>query len=850
MILSTHDPSQADDSLQVQTRSRSTSRFSGLLNKALKRRKSENSLLAVKQLGHVVKSEEQGTRRPSSNISPRLLENGTLLLPSTSKPTTPSSDTSDLPSLSSSASSPVPMGIAGRSRSANSAGSSASSAKSEKTGGSDGLVTPADRDGLGLSVLTVEDLQATHAKLSTRAAEQDAEDALVLEVTPEQKRNLDKERDAAGKTSSSSGWKGWLISSSKKQSAKVVAVKPTVLNIDTAPATGLSADPLAGILPSSVSPSSAVAHSEELHLVAKTPASLPAPLKQLRNLSYSKLSALRSPSSHPIIQDQNLPSHLSMSRRNASISAPMRFPRSVNASRRPGEGLGPAESGMRIDVGVRLLLDRIDNARPEDVEAIRTMVLRRRKTIPPVVRRSRDPGICAFLERPPFEDRMEVIRDDGEVRPVESAGTWSIYEIEFSDGIIALAQAEKARMAKNAQQHAHRSGARWNSLDLSQQRKERPPIIIEESESGSARFAPSSNLRSTSSDAVPRAIARRQSTNTFDLPPSAPARNKSSPDLSTLGPRRLSTLRTVNTTWEVSSSSESEGDSEEEDETPLSTLRKTSKTPAEAVRPMSWAPTSGSRPVRPSTQNRHSTISTFSAPAARRPSQRTAAEEDYRALVAKARERRQEARSGETERRAGAEALAVSETRKHSSRPGAAPAGCHSQSAPASPSQRTQEQALRPDLRDSSLRATARPTSHRASTTLASSALQAQMTGPPASLTRRSLSQHDLVHTSAAQHLDPRHSMVFPSINPAMHMLMLGAPMLTPAGMFMAMSYPQVMVPTSRYLPMQPVMMPAAMPAPTDQSHRGASRGRGTSDAQLDSSRHAPAKPRQRSPVR
>lgn len=159
-------------------------------------------------------------------------------------------------------------------------------------------------------------------------------------------------------------------------------------------------------------------------------------IDQMRRLSYAKLGQLRNPSPHPLAltlkrQYSNLPDEVAM-----SIQSGKRvFPLSVNAHDR-SNGLMPMQGGMITSLGVRSVLRKLDRGECPDA-APRT----RRRSDPMIVRRPR--GVLDFVDRAPFEERNIVLYPNGTYSPISMARPgYGVWDLDFSAYILALSQVD------------------------------------------------------------------------------------------------------------------------------------------------------------------------------------------------------------------------------------------------------------------------------------------------------------------------------------------------------------------------------------------------------------------------
>lgn len=755
------------------------------------------STVAIQPLSGLISSGREKTDATTTTINTtaaRILQNGTLLLPCTTRTpldtveeSTPRSPPTNLITPSALTSS------FSRSMSAHSISSSQSSLASDVTTLSEGMRTPAEGTHVE-TVITMDELRSSLANVVVEKGDEREnvdEDSLVLEVPT----ISIKKGSTMRKSISASGWKGWLAMGPKKNGKdKIVPLKPTSLNVDRPLSPGLSADPTAGVLPSSISPTLQVVHADELHLPSATLSSLPPPIKALRERTLAKLSALRAASPNPITSGHSLPRHLFLLDGRTEASS-MRFPRSVNPIRLPGDGLSPAEAGLRIDIGIRALLNKIDTGVIQDVDEVRpsAVTIQRGR---PLHRRSTftcEPGIMLFIQRPGFEDRVYEISGLGDYMQVETAGHRALEELEFSIGLEALAIAERDRKAVAVQRPVFaRRRSRYDSMD--KDRRGWPSVIREEKSDD----ANSGYGRSMSSEALSSGSLRPPNLNPN-------TRTSSSPQLTTARPPpTFQTRRSA--VWQVSDSSDSEDevDSEEEVGSPSTPRNPAIDSSFPKERPSSWTPITTSQIAREAQHRRSMLVlptpqptpssSLSNAPPREKPGDNFK-EEDYRRQIALARERREMARNGETERKASAEVLIATERSKVQSSTTRLDKTA-AKSAPSSPSTR-RNMTLPPSVGE-----TQGQTRRRTKSTFSASSSNLREEIPKTSiygakpLTSRSLSQHDM----ASQYRASRQSSMFLSS-------MMGMPMMSPGLPSPPVVYVPVVMPQGQ--PIYPPYMPA-----------------------------------------
>lgn len=240
-------------------------------------------------------------------------------------------------------------------------------------------------------------------------------------------------------SSSRNSWRGWLGSKRTSflgmrggESGTTLLESPRASVVDLAPEV-----PEAG-------PSSAVA-------AANSDAARSAAV--LRRLSLIKLGSLRMPSAHPLAavlarQVGNLPNEVAF-----SIPATKRvYPMSVNRLKNTTE-LAPAQGGLRVALGLRNIIRKIDaGERPQDLKLSRPAP-KRQQTM------TRARGVADFVARPPFEERMVVYSADYDCSEVSTARPgYAIWDIDFSEYIQALAEAEEAPPALSSPASPARAG--------------------------------------------------------------------------------------------------------------------------------------------------------------------------------------------------------------------------------------------------------------------------------------------------------------------------------------------------------------------------------------------------------
>ncbi|KAL1408735.1 hypothetical protein Q8F55_005548 [Vanrija albida] len=220
-------------------------------------------------------------------------------------------------------------------------------------------------------------------------------------------------------TAPKSGWRDWLGSK-----------RVSFLGLRGDPGTTLLESPRASVLdltPEIPEPQAAIAADSEAgrSVVA------------LRRLSLTKLGSLRMPSPHPLAllltrQHANLPDEVAF-----SIPATKRvFPMSVNVVQGFNSELSPAQGGLRLALGVRGVIAKIDQGEAPK-ELLRPRKAQRHSTI------LRPRGVRDFVSRRPFEERSVVFDSDGVCSHVTMARPgYAIWELDYSEYILALSEAE------------------------------------------------------------------------------------------------------------------------------------------------------------------------------------------------------------------------------------------------------------------------------------------------------------------------------------------------------------------------------------------------------------------------
>ena len=480
-------------------------------------------------------------------------------------------------------------------------------------------------------------------------------------------------------------WLGMGPKQQRKKSGQIVVKKPTALHEAAPLDPSLSADPLAGVLPSSIPADATPAVNESLHLLTRTRSPMPESLRAMRNISINKLSALRAPSPHPILPEAAIPAYLAHHGSDTSSSKRLlKFPRSVNSRHLPGMGLGPAEAGMRIDIGVRALLNKIDSQAALDLSEISSASvfsstsgkrmpngLNDLANIKAKIEKNarRGPGIPAFLARPGFEDRMLCYDEEGQPSPIQCDR--AVYEIEFSQGLEALGE-EAMRLTREGK-------SRYSSYDAVPGRP-----IQTSSRSASREVLQDDELKYGRPDAVKLSSAqtmpRSASPVKFPTMQALPA----SPPQSTLSSKTPRKQKPIN--WAIASDSESSESESEESESedegrPLSRVA-TRQKPVEMEPLKSVArPSNLTRPTSLMvTQQQQSSraMSMARPPLDRRTTdERRRTEADltakYREHVMQTRERRDQARVGVVERQRAGDALREKERDRRRSLAGISP---------------------------------------------------------------------------------------------------------------------------------------------------------------------------------
>jgi hypothetical protein len=627
----------------------------------------------------------------------------------------------------------------------------------------------------------------------------------------------------------------------KKASGSVPVKKPTNLHEATPLNTGLSADPLAGVLPSSIPADATPVLNDSLNLPTRTRSPMPESVRALRIISIKKLSALRAPSPHPIMPETSIPAYLAHHGVETSqTKRMMRFPRSVNSRQLPGMGLGPAEAGMRIDVSVRALLSKMDSHHAQldlsEISAAVALAPTNGKRLPNGLtdmakiklmleqNAKRGPGVPAFLARPGFEDRMWCYDENGEAAAIVSDR--AVYEIEFSEGLEALGE-EATRLARDGRS---RLPSRHSTYDIAPGRP-----IQAGSRSGSREALNDDDVRYGKAEAAPAtpsptlASSESQikfpSTQTTSDSPIRPVNHRAS----TIATRKQKPINWTIASDSESSESESEESESDDDRQPLSRIGSTQRL-SEMVAPKRGLEAQPLSAPRPSVLSRPQSLAVVQQTSARLvavarpPMDRRTTEErrkteadlsaQYREHVMQTRQRRDQARVGVVERQRTGDALRDKERERRRSLAGITPLAVPERalrsvpntSTPVSPNHiRTNSDASMPNSSSTGR-------IHRKMNHPESSRLNPNTANP--SLSRRSMSYADVRASTYLQNFPPSHAPPFLS-----HSMSFGQPqqsyMYVPVPV---MHYPQ---PGMGFMPMQAAMMPQHMPQhmPQDPAH-------------------------------
>jgi len=164
--------------------------------------------------------------------------------------------------------------------------------------------------------------------------------------------------------------------------------------------------------------------------------------EQLRRISSRKVLQLRQPSPHPLAmslrrQQFNLPDEVAFS----LPSGQNVFPTSVNPIQSPGSGLNPAQGGLRLSIAIKILTTKLDEGHcpPDDFMA-------KKEPAPIIIRRPK--GVMDFIDRPPFEERMIVYYAEGMFSPISMARPYQgVWDLDFSKYILALAEVDEPAAA-------------------------------------------------------------------------------------------------------------------------------------------------------------------------------------------------------------------------------------------------------------------------------------------------------------------------------------------------------------------------------------------------------------------
>lgn len=631
----------------------------------------------------------------------------------------------------------------------------------------------------------------------------------------------------------------WLMRS--KSSRQVLSGLKTPISEEEPPDKKMefSADILAGVPPSSIPIDTTQTVTESLKLRGPQTRAVPESVRALRTLSAGKLAALRLPSPNPLSPETPATRLSGL----CDTQRVMRFPKSTNPFQKPGSGLSPTEGGMRIDVGVRLVLSRIEMQETysaeqlDEISKMATIQSSPTKRLPNglsslAIRHKRlaqaaanGPGIPVFLDRPPFEDRIVSYDEHGTPSPITSET--AVYDVEFSLNLIQLGQ-RAVQLAKEV------SGAKRPSLDPSSDapfasgssemalRETRVQESVQGSKDQMSGFSPG-RAKSASSGTT---LAAQQS-------PSRPTPGAPAPIANSSSMRKVQTQKKAPVKWGYdtdTSESESSEESEDEEE-PLSNVLKRQATPSpkriQQERERSHQALTGAAAARAHVLPRPksfvalrppaaadsrpamgSRTRTLSRPEAQRNSESEAAALQYREHVMQARERREQARSGQIERQRQAERMMnQANTRRDST----AQLSKNTTTATSTSQPATFTRNSRPVAASSRVHARTKSDSSSGAATQSLDATSLQLphgSKPSANFSRRSNSHAD-VRQSTLTHSGP--SMVPMPTMPRSMSFTPGQP----AVMYMpvpVMPYPPVQM---GYMPMQP--MPPMYGAPMPQ---------------------------------
>lgn len=347
--------------------------------------------------------------------------------------------------------------------------------------------------------------------------------------------------------------------------------------------------------------------------------------EQLRRASYHKMTQLRQPSPHPLAlslrrQLCDLPDEVAVSIQSGQKV----FPMSVNSTQSPGSGLNPAQGGLWLSIAISCVMTKLDQR-----HQLPTSLMTRNERAPVIATRPK--GLMDFIDRPPFKERMLVYYADGVFSPISMARPgYGVWDLDFSRYTVALSEVDDPVHSWPAIPRASMEENIGDLGDLTLAAQDSNDNLAEEV------FARPENRDETPSVSGLEPI--------FDAVPSAEDDSKS-----TLPLLSFRNARREIKTWDSSSEDVSEDESDEE---PLAKVVKETHLRHHRVDSKISTPISiSSNHTRSRSQpNDVRTYKAFPPKAEEKWKQVRQMEE-----VAKARERREAARSGGTERRAMAD---------------------------------------------------------------------------------------------------------------------------------------------------------------------------------------------------
>lgn len=291
--------------------------------------------------------------------------------------------------------------------------------------------TPPLVDEIQLPVVTYTPLNNSHEISSSKSSSSSSEGV----ITPSEKVSdpavAIKLADALEAGVNKKSWLGWLGGRRGPKSK------------DPSPASSRGSSPNGSTtsLPSKVSPSP----EKPIALPASRVSPPPDRPKTytwvgaaLRSASLRKATTIRRPGPHPLamqlaIQHGHLPEEIAFALR--AEAGQRVYPRSVNS---PSHTLGSGQGGLRVTLGIRFVLSQLDRGLLPPGVFSPTPSPNPKSSARP---KSKGPkGMCEFVKRPPFEDRMMVFYPDDKFSMVSMARPgFGIWDLDYSTYVLVLA---------------------------------------------------------------------------------------------------------------------------------------------------------------------------------------------------------------------------------------------------------------------------------------------------------------------------------------------------------------------------------------------------------------------------